>query len=73
MKIKVIAPFEIPGLDGDDGLEIAAGTRAGDLAGLAGSAQARMLPIVVNGRQVGETYALAEGDIVMFVFPMGGG
>jgi molybdopterin converting factor small subunit len=75
MKIKVIAPVKLEGLDRDDSLDVVPGTRVRDLLQRAGPAGRFMglLPIMVNGKQVDPAHALAEGDVVVFVFPRAGG
>ncbi len=75
MKVKVIAPFEIPGRDADDCLEVGPDTRVGDLLKRAGAARlyGGLLPVAVNGKQARLSDILVEGDVVVFVFPLSGG
>ncbi len=75
MRIHVIAPFEIPGLDGEDCLEVEPGTRVSDVLARAAAARrfAGLLPVAVNGRQVDGAHVLADGDILVVVFPTSGG
>lgn len=75
MRIKVIAPFEIPGLDKEGALEAPSGITVRALTrrfGLA-AAYAWLLPVSVNGQVVEKSYVLEEGDVVVFIFPISGG
>lgn len=75
MRVKVIAPVKLAGLDRDDCIDVAPGTRVRDLLRRAGPAGhfMRLLPVMVNGEQVEPAHVLAEGDVVVFVFPRAGG
>jgi molybdopterin converting factor small subunit len=75
MKVKVIAPFEIPGLDTDDWLEVPQDTRIKDILKLAKTALPvrRLLPVSVNGKLVRKSYQLRENDVLIFLFPFSGG
>ena len=74
MRIKVSAPFAIPGQARDGSLEIPAGARVGDIFRKAHvPLYFRLLPVLVNGVQVKRSRQLEEGDKVVFVFPLSGG
>jgi molybdopterin converting factor small subunit len=75
MKVKVIAPFEIPGLDADDRLEVPPGTSVNAILKRAGAARQfwRLLPVSVNGKQVKKSYKLKEDEVVIFLSPISGG
>jgi len=75
MKIKVIAPFEIPGLDREDRLEVPEGTRVRDVLKRSPSLHGflRVLPVMVNGKQVKAAHVLKDGDILVIVVPVSGG
>jgi sulfur carrier protein ThiS len=73
MKVKVIAPFPIRGLDQDDCLEISEGSRVKDVLKGNGFNPARLLPVFVNGQQVKKSHALKDGDIIIFLYPLSGG
>jgi molybdopterin converting factor small subunit len=75
MKVKVIAPFEIPGLDADDRLEVPLDTSIRDVLKRAGAARQfrGLLPVSVNGIQVRKSYKLKDGDVVVFISPISGG
>jgi len=75
MKVKVIAPFEIPGLDADDWLEVPQDTHITDILKLAKTTHPvrQLLPVSVNGKLVRKSYKLRENDILIFLFPLSGG
>lgn len=75
MKVKIIAPFEIPGLDVDDQLEVPPGTSIRDILKLAKTNQPlpHLLPVSVNGKMVRKSYRLKENDVLIFIFPFSGG
>ena len=73
MKVKVIAPFPIRGLDPDDCLEMSAGSRVKDVLRGSGLNPARLLPVFVNGQQVKKSHILKDGDIIIFLYPLSGG
>lgn len=75
MLIKVIAPFEVPGIDGNGMLEIEPGTNIRKLARKfkINFISALILPVSVNGEVVSKSYQLHDGDTVIFLFPMSGG
>jgi sulfur carrier protein ThiS len=73
MKVKVIAPFPVRGLDQEDCLEMRAGSRVKDVLKGSGLNPARLLPVFVNGEQVKKSHLLKDGDIVVFLYPLSGG
>ena len=75
MRVKVIAPFEIRGLDRERTLEVPVGASVRSLSrrfGLA-AAYAWLLPVSVNGEVVEKSRILEDGDVVVFIFPTAGG
>ena len=73
MKVKVIAPFPIRGLDQEDCLEVSEGSRVRDVLKGSGLNPARLLPVFVNGQQVKKGHILNDGDIIVFLYPLSGG
>jgi molybdopterin converting factor small subunit len=74
MKVKIIAPFEIKGLDQDDCLEALPGTSLRDLMRQAKAPLVwRGLPVSVNGMQVSKSHILSDGDVIVFIYPLSGG
>ena len=73
MKVKIIAPFPIRGLDQDDWLEMSDGSRVRDVLKGSGFNPARLLPVFVNGQQVKKRQLLKDGDIIVFLYPLSGG
>lgn len=73
MKVKVIAPFAIRGLDSQDWLEMSEGSRVRDVLKGSGLNPARLLPVFVNGQQVKKSHILKDGDTVVFLYPLSGG
>ena len=73
MKVKVIAPFPVRGLDQDDCLEMSEGSRVKDLLKGSGLIPARLLPVFVNGEQARKSRILKDGDIIVFLYPLSGG
>lgn len=73
MKVKVIAPFPVRGLDQEDCLEMQPGSRVKDVLKGSGLNPARLLPVFVNGEQVKKSHILKDGDIVVFLYPLSGG
>jgi len=73
MKVKIIAPFPIQGLDREDCLEMREGSRVKDVLKGSGLNLARLLPVFVNGQQVKKSHILKEGDIIVFLYPLSGG
>ncbi len=72
MKVKVIAPFEIPGRQADGSLELEEGARVRDLL-RAAPLYAALLPISVNGKQAPRSRKLCNGDLVVVIAPIQGG
>ena len=74
MKVKVIAPFQIPGQATDGSLDLPEGTRVRGLFRLVRAPlYTRLLPISVNGVQVPKNQVLKDGDLVIFIGPISGG
>lgn len=73
MKVRVIAPFPIKGLDSGDWLELSDGSRVKDVLKGSGLNPARLLPVFVNGQQVKKSHILKEGDTLVFLYPLSGG
>ncbi len=73
MKVKVIAPFPIRGLDQDDWLEVSEGSRVRGVLKGSGFNPARLLPVFVNGQQVKKSHILKDGDTIVFLYPLSGG
>ena len=75
MKVRVVAPFEINGLDAAGMLDVPAGIRVRDLLKRSRSIAGNLmiLPVMVNGKQVKATHILNDGDTLVIVFPISGG
>ncbi len=75
MKVRVVAPFEIGGLDRDGMLEIPSGTKVRDILKRSNSIHRYLsvLPVMVNGKQVKATHILKDGDTLVVIFPISGG
>ena len=73
MKVIVVSPIEIPGLDADGKLELPDGSRVKDVLKLLRLNPARLLPVSVNGTQVRRSHPLNDGDILVLIFPLSGG
>ena len=75
MKVRVITPFGINGLDATGMLEVPDGTRVKDVLKRAKSIARilMVLPVMVNGKQVKATHILNDGDTLVLVFPISGG
>ena len=75
MKVRVIAPFEINGLDAGSLLDVPTGTRVRDILKRSRSIARKLmfLPVMVNGKQVKESHILNDGDTLVVVFPISGG
>ncbi len=72
MKVKVIAPFEIPGREADGTLELRDGARVREIFRGA-PAFTLLLPVSVNGEQVSRRRKLQDGDLVVVIVPISGG
>ena len=70
MKVKIIAPFLIGGLDQEDCLVMSEGSRVKDVLKGSGLNIVRLLPVFVNGQQVKKNHLLKDGDIVVFLYPL---
>jgi sulfur carrier protein ThiS len=75
LKVRVVAPFGISGLDATGMLEVPDGTRVKDVLKSAKSIARilMVLPVMVNGKQVKATHILNDGDTLVLVFPISGG
>jgi sulfur carrier protein ThiS len=75
MKVRVVSPFEIKGLDPAGMLDVPAGTRVRDILKRSRSIARNLmiLPVMVNGEQVKATHILNDGDTLVIVFPISGG
>ncbi len=72
MKVRVVAPFLIPGADREGVLEIPAGTKVGQILKRSNSLL-RILPVMVIGKQVKATHILKDGDTLVVIAPISGG
>lgn len=75
MKVRVVAPFEINGLDAAGILDVPSGTRVRDLLKRSRliTRTLMVLPLMVNGKQVKANHILNDGDTLVIVFPISGG
>ncbi len=74
VRVRVAAPFELPGQNTEGWLELPAGSRVSDLLRLARPPLAlRLLPVMVNGRAAPRSQRLQDGDRVVFLLPISGG
>lgn len=75
MRVKVISPFPLRGLEDDDTLELKEGARVRDVLkrSLPAAVYAMVVPVSVNGRQVPPDHKLTEGDLVVILMPISGG
>jgi molybdopterin converting factor small subunit len=73
MKVKVIAPFHIKGLDAEDCLDLKDGSRVRDVLRGRNLLPGHLLPVFVNGQQAKKSQLLKDGDIVVFIYPISGG
>lgn len=75
MKIRVVAPFTVPGLDVQGKLEIPQGATVASIMKRAKTESLawNLLPVSVNGRQVKRSHKLNDGDVVVFISPISGG
>lgn len=73
MKVKVIAPFPIEGLDAEECLELKAGSRVRNVLKGRNLLPGFLLPVFVNGKQARKSQVLKDGDVIVFVFPISGG
>jgi molybdopterin converting factor small subunit len=75
VKIRVVAPFIVPGLDAEGRLEIPQGATVASVIKRAkiDGLMWNLLPVSVNGRQVKRSYKLNDGDVIVFISPISGG
>ena len=75
IRVKLVAPFELDGIDSEGCVDLPDGARVEDLLRrLHGfPLYARFLPVAVNGDQVKRSHRLKDGDMVLFVMPISGG
>ena len=73
MRIKVVSPVTIRELDSDGYLELPSGSRVRDVLKMLKLNPARLLPVSVYGVQVKRSHRLREGDILVIIYPLGGG
>jgi molybdopterin converting factor small subunit len=74
MKVKVVAPFAIPGRAEDGSLYMPKGSKVRDIFRRAHApAYISLLPVTVNGQQVSRSQNLREGDLVVIITPISGG
>jgi len=75
MKIKLVAPFKVDGLDSEGCLELPTGASITDLIASFGlrRAYAWVMPVSVNGEVVSKNHRIEDGDTVVFIFPAAGG
>ena len=75
IRVELVAPFELKGLDPGGCIELPDGARVSDLLkrvrGL--PPYARLMPVAVNGEQAKRSQRLKDGDIVLFILPASGG
>ncbi len=75
IRVQLVAPFELDGIDSDGCVDLPDGARVGDLFkrvhGL--PLYVRLLPVAVNGDQVKLSHRLKDGDMVLFIMPVSGG
>jgi molybdopterin converting factor small subunit len=75
MKVRVVAPFAISGLDVEGRLEVPPGATVGSILKRAKTSGPfwRLLPVSVNGMQVKKSHKLNEDDVIVFISPISGG
>ncbi len=74
IKVKVIAPFLIPGQAEDGSLELPDGVRVQDVFRRAHAPLVtNLLPVSINGKQVSRSQKLKDGDLVVVITPISGG
>ena len=73
MRIKVVSPVTIRELDSEGYLELPGDSRVRDVLKMLKLNPARLLPVSVNGVQVKRSHRLREGDILVIIYPLGGG
>ena len=73
MRVKVVAPFPTPGLEGDEIELPERATVARLIQALRPPVYAHLLPVSVNGQQATRRTRLHPGDLVVFLMPYQGG
>ena len=75
IRVKLVAPFKLDGIDPEGCIDLPDGARVRDLWGRIHGfpLYARFLPIAVNGDQVKRSHPLKDGDMVLFIMPVSGG
>jgi molybdopterin converting factor small subunit len=75
IRVKLIAPFELDGIDSDGCIDLPDEARVKDLLRRVHGfpLYAKFLPVAVNGDQVKRSDRLKDGDIVQFIVPVSGG
>jgi molybdopterin converting factor small subunit len=75
MKVRVVAPFQIQGLDAEGRLEIPPNATVAYVFKKAktGGPFWNLLPVSVNGMQVKKSHKLNDGDVIVFISPISGG
>ncbi len=74
IKVKVIAPFLIPGQAEDGSLELPDGVRVLDVFRRAHAPLVtNLFPVSVNGKQARRSQKLKEGDLLVVITPISGG
>lgn len=75
IRVKLVAPFELVGIDSDGCVDLPDGARVKDLFRRVHGfpLYARFLPVAVNGDQVKRSHCLKDGDMVLFIMPVSGG
>lgn len=74
IKVKVIAPFLIPGQAEDGTLELPDGARVQDVFRRAHAPLVtRLLPVGINGKQAPRSQKLKDGDLMVVITPISGG
>jgi molybdopterin converting factor small subunit len=75
MKVRVVAPFAVSGLDAEGRLEVPREATVGYVLKKAktGGPFWNLLPVSVNGMQVKKSHKLNDGDVIVFISPISGG
>ncbi|MGE5222264.1 MAG: MoaD/ThiS family protein [Omnitrophica WOR_2 bacterium] len=75
IRVKLVAPFELDGIDSDGCVDLPDGARVKDLLRRVRGfpPYARFFPVAVNGDQVKRSHCLKDGDTVVFIMPVSGG
>ncbi len=75
IRVRLVAPFALDGVDPAGWIDLPDGARVNDLLRCAREfpLYARFLPITVNGEQVKRSHRLKDGDTVVWIMPISGG